>query len=139
MECSKNMNKELFEKAKRLNFPIGEYALFGSAPMGIRGLKECHDIDIIVTEDLFEKFKGGPDWQLKLTDDGSEYLENDSVELWKNWGPGKWDIGKLIKEAEFINDLPFVKLNYLIQWRKLNAREKDLKDIEVIENYLKGK
>lgn len=139
MECSKNMNEELFEKVKRLNLPIREYALFGSAPMGVRELKECHDIDIIVTEDLFEKFKGDPDWQLKLMDDSSEYLENDSVELWKNWGPGEWDIGKLIKEAEFINDLPFVKLNYLIQWKKLNAREKDLKDIEVVENYLKGK
>ncbi len=42
-------NKELFKKVKNLNLPIGDYALFGSAPMGIRGLRECHDIDIIVT------------------------------------------------------------------------------------------
>ena len=39
--------KDLFQKVKELNLPKGKYALFGSAPMGLRGIRECHDIDII--------------------------------------------------------------------------------------------
>ena len=34
-----------------MKLPIGKYALFGSAPLGIRELKDCHDADIIVSED----------------------------------------------------------------------------------------
>ena len=40
------VNTVLFEKAIALGLPKGKFALFGSAPMGIRGIKECHDIDI---------------------------------------------------------------------------------------------
>lgn len=50
-------NQNLFQKVKDLNLPFGKYALFGSAPMGIRGLKDCHDIDIIVTEDIWNDIK----------------------------------------------------------------------------------
>ena len=48
-----------------------------------------------------------------------------------------WDIKQLIKEAEIIDSLPFVKLKYVIEWKKQNNRKKDLKDIETIEKFLR--
>jgi len=42
---------------KKLNLPKGKYALFGSSPMAIRGIKENSDIDIIVKEDLWNFLK----------------------------------------------------------------------------------
>ena len=68
---------------------------------------------------------------------GDDYLENGDLELWKNWAPGDWDVQKLIDEADVIDDLPFVRLNSVMEWKKLNAREKDLKDVEIIANFLK--
>lgn len=70
---------------------------------------------------------------------GSEYLYKDELELWKDWKPGKWDIKELISEAEIIDSLPFVRLENLVKWKKLKSREKDLKDVKIIEDYLNKK
>ena len=131
-------NKNLFQRVKELKLPIGRYALFGSAPLGIRGLKDCYDIDIIVTEDLWNEYKE-KNWKTKIMTHGSQYLWNDGIELWKDWKPGQWDIEQLIREAEIIDELPFVKLEKVLEWKKLSGREKDLKDIEIIEKFLRGR
>lgn len=144
--CYPQKNQNLFQKVKELNLPVGKYAIFGSGPMGIRGLKGCHDADLIVTEDIWEEYKKKDEWKLNKMhhNNQSEYLrfgdeQNGQIELWKDWFPGEWDIKKLIKEAEIINGLPFVKLDYVIKWKKLNGREKDLKDTEIIERFLQNK
>jgi len=131
-------NNDLFQKVKDLKLPIGKYALFGSAPMGIIGLRDCHDIDIIVTEDLWNEYKE-KNWKIKTMPHGSQYLINGEIELWKDWKPGHWDIKQLIQEAEIINGLPFVKLEKILEWKKLSSREKDLKDVEVIEEFMRIK
>jgi len=131
-------NDNLFKKVKELNLPMGKYALFGSAPMGIRGHKDCADIDIIVTEDLWNEYVD-KNWEIRTMPHGSQYLCNDKIELWKDWRPGQWNIEQLIKEAEVINGLPFVKLGKVLEWKKMIVREKDLEDIKIIEKFLQSK
>lgn len=128
-------NGDLFQRVKELKMPIGRYALFGSAPLGIRGLRDCHDIDIIVTEDMWDEYKR-KNWETRTMPHGSQYLWNNEIELWKDWKPGKWDIQKLIDEAEIIDRLPFVRLERVLEWKNLSGREKDLKDVEIIKNFL---
>lgn len=134
-------NNELFKKVKDLYLPIGEYALFGSVPMGVRGLRECHDIDIIVTEKLWNEYRDKYGWSLVKTQHENKYsdgLRNNDIEMWKDWWP-KWDIKKLIQGAEIIDGLPFVKLEEVLKWKKHIAREKDLKDVKIIEKFLAKK
>ena len=128
-------NGDLFQKVKELKLPIGKYALFGSAPLGIRGLKECRDADIVVTADLWNEYKE-KGWEEKTSVGGSCCLRKGEVELWKDWGPGRWEIEKLIEEAEIIDGLPFVRLVTVVAWKKQYGREKDLEDIEMIEKFL---
>lgn len=130
-------NKNLFQQVKDLKLPIDKYALFGSASLGIRGLKNCHDIDIIVTEDVWNEYKA-KNWKIRTMPHGSQYLWNDGIELWKDWKPGQWNIKQLIKEAEIIDGLPFIKLERVLEWKRLNGREKDLKDIETVEKFLRA-
>lgn len=133
-------NKKLFENVKSLNFPLGEYAIFGSGPMGIRGLREMHDIDLIVKERLFKEYKNKEGWEEKKVNDGdmvfiglANYDLN--IEMWDEWYPG-WNIDSLIDDAEIIDGLPFVRIEELLKWKKTFAREKDSKDAEIIEKYL---
>jgi len=128
-------NSDLFQKVKKLQLPQGEYALFGSAPLGIRGLKECNDIDIIVTQKLWEELKN-KSWKIKIAPHGSEYFEYDEMEFWKDWRPGEWNIDELIQAAEIIEELSFVGLEQVLKWKKMMAREKDFKDIKRIEEFL---
>jgi hypothetical protein len=103
--------------------------------MGARGLKECNDIDILVNLEVWEEYKN-KNWELKVGGHGSLYLSKNEIELWKDWSPGDWDVKQLIQEAEIIDGLPFVKLEKVLEWKKLIAREKDLRDIEIIEKFL---
>jgi hypothetical protein len=138
-EFNKNMdNKQLFKKVKDLNLPLGKYALFGSAPMGIRNLKDCHDADIIVAEDLWEEYKN-KGWEIKNSPFNTIYLCKEEIELWKEWRPEEWNIRELIGGAEIIDGLPFVRLEKVVEWKKIYGREKDLRDIEVIENFLNAR
>ncbi|MDP2856192.1 MAG: hypothetical protein Q8N90_03720 [bacterium] len=50
-------NNDLFQKVKKLNLPIGNYAIFGSGSLMIRNIRESRDLNVIVTEDLFEEYK----------------------------------------------------------------------------------
>lgn len=137
-------NIGLFEQVRELNLPRGKYALFGSAPIGVRGLRECHDIDIIVTEDIFNEYKEKFCWNIVKTQK-SIYLEKDNIELWKEWGPDyfssdMWNIKRLIDEAEIINNLPFVKLKEVLKSKTLLGeilkRNKDLEDVKIINEFL---
>lgn len=127
--------KELLDRVKRLNLPAGKFALFGSSPLAIRGIVDARDIDIIVTEDVWEEYE--KKWKIMATDDGSRYLWNDEIELWRDWKPGIWDIEKLIKESEAIEGLPFVRLKEVMRWKKLSGRDKDKKHLMLIGEYLK--
>lgn len=135
------MNNNLFNQLMELNLPEGKYAIFGSGPLAVREIRENRDLDLIVTEELFNEYLNNSNWELKRLEDGNEYLKNNNfeIEFYKNWAPGDWDVKKLIKEAEIINGLPFVKLEEVLRWKKIKGREKDLKDIELIKNYLDKK
>lgn len=130
-------NQELFQRVKDLNLPMGEYAIFGSGPMGARGIREMNDVDIIVTHKLWDEFVNRAGWESKEID-GLHRLKNPvlNIEIWEDWWIG-WDVDEMIKQAEIFDGLPFVKLEMMIEWKTLVAREKDLKDLELIKNWLK--
>ncbi len=127
-------NTDLFKKVKELDLPKGKYALFGSAPLGIRNLRECHDIDIIVTEDLW-KIMSDKNWENSVAASGCSYLKSGEIELFRDWAPGEWHIDDLINQAEIIDGLPFVRLEEVLKWKKIINREKDRRDIEIIESF----
>jgi len=134
-------NNALFQKVKELKLPENKYALFGSAPMGIRGLKECSDIDLVVTEDLWQEFKNKQGWEYKITENSVEYIQNSdsNIEIWHDWRPWYQDVMPFIDNSEIIDNLPFVRLEYVLEWKRQFGREKDLKDVEIIEEFLRIK
>jgi hypothetical protein len=135
-----NNFKNHLKNLKELQFPIGKYAIFGSGPMSVRGLRDSRDLDLIVSGDIFSRLKGSGEWKYKTFDRevrNIEMLEKDEIELYKSWGPGEWDVDKLIKESEIIDGIPFVRLKEVLKWKKISDRNKDRKDIKIIEGYLK--
>ena len=124
-----------FDEARALNLPLGEYAIFGSGPMVVRGIREGRDIDIIVTKSLFEK----------LRDRYSEHIHEEKLELGKIELSSKCldysdeEIGTLISTAETIEWLSFASLDEVVKFKKRLAREKDIRDIGLIEEYRKNR
>lgn len=119
--------------------PVGKYAVFGSGPVCVRGLRNWGDIDLIVTEELFENLKADSiNWIAGVSKSGSEKLNHVSynIEVWRDWKPGDWSIVQLISEAEVIGGVPFVKLGTVRDWKAARGSEKDQVDIKLIDEYL---
>lgn len=106
---------------------------------GIRLLEQLDDLDLVARGKAWENFKQvgtmvqHPERQWGVT---SIELFGGSIEVFDEWGPGDYDIDKLIDEAEVIEDLPFVPLTRVLHWKKKMSRPKDLRHVEMIKRYL---
>ncbi len=129
--------EELLEQLKKLNLPRDEFAIFGGGPLGIRGLREIKDLDLIVLPGLWEELAqkypveetnfGGKAYRAHLTDD---------IEAVSKPGFG-FDAKEVIEKADVIDGIRFVNLETTIEWKRKMGRKKDLEDIRLIEEYLK--
>lgn len=119
------------EELKKLNFPIDQFAIFGSGPLGIRRIRDSNDIDLIVKDNLWEELLK----KYKTIKKKHNAIIIGNIEIFNNWPPFE-DINLLIDSADIIEEFKFVKLEYVLEWKKFLGREKDLIDIKLIENYL---
>jgi len=132
----------IFEEVKSLNFPLGGYLVLGSGPMAARGIRGYKDIDILVTQKLYDKLveQGWKAVEINGVNEKFEVLKNGKFEIDKKINCGNYnpDIETLIKNAEIINGVPFLPLNELIKFKTALGREKDFQDIKLIKEYLKN-
>ena len=123
------------QQVQALGFPQGSYAVFGSGPLAVRGIRAAADIDIIVTEALFGELAKDLSWQKRQLRDHHPALQRESVEVFCTWAPGSWDIDDLIAHAESIGGVPFVQLAAVIEWKQLRDSDKDKEDLVLIAAY----
>jgi hypothetical protein len=128
----------LFEALRKLDFPVGQYAIFGSAPMWIRGIRESDDLDIIVRGQAWEWARTHGRRTDKKGVDGRDIMTfaGGKIEVHDDWQPGEWDTDALIETAEMIDGIPFVRLESVVEWKKIMGREKDKNDLSLIQEYL---
>jgi len=111
--------------------PTDQYAVFGSGPLAIRNLRSNEDIDIIVTDELWQTLMD------KYKPNKKGFLEVGVIEILNHWEPYFDKSEPLIKNADFIEGIPFVKLEHIKSWKERMGREKDLNDVKLIDDYLK--
>ncbi|HLC97779.1 MAG TPA: hypothetical protein VJC21_03300 [Candidatus Nanoarchaeia archaeon] len=124
--------QELLQELKALRLPVEDYAIFGSGPLAVRGIRDCNDLDTVVSARLWEELSS------RYAPTGKK-IEIGNLEFWRDWMP--WfspaEVDGLIAGAEIIDGIPFVKLRYVIELKKKMGREKDKRDLVLIDNYLK--
>lgn len=124
---------------KVLNFPAGQYAIFGSGPLAVRDLREANDLDIIVKQELWDKLAVQYEPHEKETTKGpTASIAIGNIEIYNTWLNLTPKINEMIDGAEIKEGLPFVKLEYVIEWKTFMARDKDLNDLKLIADYLKS-
>jgi hypothetical protein len=132
----------LISKIKSLNLPTGKYMIFGSAVMEIHGIRKAKDIDLLINEDLYKELrkKGwNRKWNFKrvLT---CKAVKKEDVEGFTNlkWKDYQFETQDLIKKAEIINGISFMKLEDYLEYKKHLPREKDKNDVLLMQNFLKA-
>ncbi|MCL5006743.1 MAG: hypothetical protein M1153_01150 [Patescibacteria group bacterium] len=129
----------IFTKIKELNFPPDQYIVFGGAAIAARGIRETKDADILVTQELLDECSQDNQWQTHPRLDPNEPagLDNGIIEIYSTIGGGfSTNFKELRANADIIDDIPFCSLEDVIRIKEAYGREKDLKDVELIKQYL---
>jgi len=123
------MNRqEVAARFASLGFSVEECWVQTGAAMLMHGLREkTHDIDIGCTSSLAEKIAAsGAPYEL-LPDGRKKFVIGGDVEVSENWQPGTVTV---------IDGVPVVSLEDVIRCKTELGREKDLRDIATIKDYL---
>ena len=126
---------KFLDELEKLNLPRDKFAIFGSGPLAVRGIRETNDLDIIVKPDLWEELKK----KYPVTSEEKGLMVIGNIEIYSKWGGWFSDLAQLIEEADIIQGLRFVKLERVLEWKKKFNREKDKIDVDLIYEYLKNK
>lgn len=123
------MNRDdLIARLRQLDLDPGQYWLITGGAMVFYGLREAtHDIDLGCTAKLADELehRGCP---VTVLEDGTRKLRiGDDIELFENW---------IYDEALMVDGLPVISLKGLMEMKRALGREKDYRDIRMIEDFL---
>jgi tetratricopeptide (TPR) repeat protein len=125
---------DLLAQLDALDLPRDGFAVFGSGPMAVRGLREVSDLDLILTEGLWEDLAAGH--QPVDHGHGLHCIRIGDIEILDGWYPDVGDRHELIAEAELYHGIRFVRLEKVLEWKHLRNDEKDRRDIVLINEWL---
>lgn len=134
----------ILTEAKCLALPREKFMFAGGATLAVRSIRSTKDLDILVLPELFEEMSCDDNgWELDAEYERKwrrKRLKKGSVELYPDFFLERrnefLDVAKLIASAEIIEGFRFQSLEHLMMCKLDTAREKDLKDVELIKAYL---
>ena len=126
-----------FELLRAVDLPVGDYAVFGSGPLLVRGIiEDARDIDVIAR---------GTAWERALDEGEVTYLPEEDVtvagffdgalSVGATWAYGDVDIDDLIDSAELFDGVPFVRIEHVIAYKRIADRDKDHDHLRRIERW----
>ena len=131
---------DIFKKLKELNFPLGDYVLVGSGPLAARGIREANDLDIAVTTKLLQKLINSKKYK-QVEKYSKLFLESENIDIITqlDWDAYPTSVEEAIRTADIINGFPFLNISETIKFKKALGREKDFRDIKMLEDYKKNR
>ena len=130
--------QKLITKLKKLNLPADQYVIISSGVLAVRGIREANDLDIVVTKSLWQELT--QKYKTEETQHRQVVRPDPDIEI---LGPAHnpdddlFDMDELVKNSsELIGGIPYLKLETVKVIKQKMGRDKDLKDIELIDHYL---
>lgn len=120
---------QLINKLKTLPFDKNEYWLAAGGAMVLYGFRDqTGDVDLGCSKKLADLLEKQGYETIVLNDGSRKIVYDDNVEIFENW---------LKDRVIMVEGFPVVSVDGLIAMKKELGREKDYKDIEIIEKALK--
>ena len=133
MTAAPSLADELFSHVRSLKLPAGDYAVFGSGPLIVRGVIEAtNDLDIICRGAAWERVQ--EIGEISSFDDANECVNllDGRITFGVTWKYGEFDLDELIDTAEIIDDLPFVTLKHVTAYKEAADRPKDREHLALL-------
>lgn len=134
------MSETFADKVKALNLPLDQIIVIGSGILDQLGIRPASDIDLAVSSDLMKKLsEESGDWLKKFDDNQRFYFVKDdgSAEVWDGWEFDRQAVSydDLLDYAVKYDGVRFVDLEFLRKWKSWRGREKDVRDVELIDEW----
>lgn len=124
---------DLKQEIVRFTFEKGEYAIFGSGTLlALEIIHDIKDIDIVVSKREFNRLAT----LLKTKEQNSIIYESGAykIEIFKEWMG--FDVDRIIREAIIIDGISYASLLYVVLFKHILNRSKDIEHINKIRKYL---
>jgi hypothetical protein len=131
-----DVDEDLFDALRNLGLPDGDYAIFGSGPLIVRGIVEAtNDLDIITRGSAWEVVRRIG--EVTAFDDGNlcVLLFGGKLTFGTTWKYGEFDLDELIDTAEIIDGLPFVRLEHVVAYKQAAGRPKDREHLASLDRH----
>src|SRR5689334_11466771 len=130
----------IFEEIEKTNLPKDDFMVLGSGILAALGIREVGDIDLLVKPALFDQLRKDG-WQYEIIEiEGRqrEKISSGIIEAFKDfwWEGGSLEPEVGIAMSERIHGIAFLLLRVLLDVKRAMAREKDIQDVALIEEYL---
>jgi len=135
---SVSLGDELFSLVRGLELPGGDYAIFGSGPLIVRGVVEAtNDLDIICRGEAWGRVREvGEITTFPGDENECVNLFGERITFGITWKYGTFDLDELIDTAEIIDGLPFVRLEHVIAYKEAADRPKDREHLRSLRTWL---
>lgn len=130
MEQFENFKKYM-QELKDLGLPEDQYAVSGSGPLAVRGIRDVHDLDIIVKPELWEYLCR------QYNKENDRLIKIGNIDIYREWKPYFRDVDALISDADLIDEIRFIRFDDILKWKKAMNKPKDREDVRLIEEYTK--
>ena len=120
------------EAISQLLLPDGSFMVVGSGLLDTLGIRAAGDIDLLVSHDVFDNFKH-QNYKIQQHKDGSDYISIGRFEIMADWFGN--DLETMCEGAVYIDEIPYWSLESMREWKCDHAREKDVRDIALIDEY----
>jgi hypothetical protein len=129
----------MFRRLRELALPLGDYAVFGSGPLAIRGwIEAAADLDVVCRGAAWEEVRR-IGTRRRIEEGGIEVeivaLDGGALTFGRRWALGGFDVDALIDTAEIIDGLPFVRLEHVAAFKRAAGRPKDRAHLEAMRRH----
>lgn len=123
--------QEIINKLKDFPYNRDEYWVITGSAMVLYGIREqTHDIDMGCTTAMADQLVADG-YSYQLTESGNrKFNYGDDIEIFENWKCGS---------IEYIEGIPVLSLDGLIEMKQDLGREKDFRDIALIKEFCRGR
>ncbi|MGW0523078.1 hypothetical protein [Crossiella sp. NPDC003009] len=133
------LDHPFFSELKSFGFPVSDYALAGSAPLYALGLiDDPSDLDVVARGKAWAMaIAAGTPEPAPFGDVKRVQLAGGHVEVLNGWFPTIWSTDEIIDTATTVGGFRFVRLEIIRQSKLLLRRPRDLKHLQLLNNYLR--
>lgn len=123
------------ERVRRLEIAKRDYVLVGSGVLDVLGLRSATDIDLVVTDEVYESFRQKHGWHEFAQVNGKKVLSHEGRNLMTAWAGSQFK--QLREDTSVVDGVKIMSLKKLIEGKIQLGRRKDISDVALLRRYIR--